>query len=45
MNYETIIVMFLSYLLGVFTVWIKHRCEKVDEEGESLPLNCPYVNK
>jgi len=27
MNYETIIIIVLSYSLGVFSVWIKHRCE------------------
>ena len=45
MNFETIIIMFLSYSLGMFTIWIKRRCEKESEEGTSLPLNCPYVKE
>ena len=45
MNFEIVIIMFLSYGLGVFTIWIKRRCETIDEEKSSLPLNCPYVEK
>ena len=42
MNFETIIIMLLSYSLGLFTFWIKGRCEN---EGKSdLPENCPYIN-
>ncbi len=27
MNIETIIIITLSYLLGVFSVWVKRKCE------------------
>ena len=45
MNLETIVIMFLSYSLGAFTIWIKRKCEKESEESSTLPQNCPYVNK
>ena len=45
MNFETIIIILLSYSLGVFSVWIKRRCERESNEGSSLPLNCPYVKE
>ena len=42
MNYEIILIMALSYLLGVFTMWIKERCS-IQEENVPLchfhPLN------
>ncbi len=34
MNYEIILIIALSYLLGIFTMWIKERCS-IQEE---LPL-------
>lgn len=44
MNFETIIIMVLSYGLGYFTFWIKGRCEQGDNEASALPSNCPYVS-
>lgn len=40
MNYETIIIIILSYSLGVFSVWIKQRCEN-KEEGCEIPTLSP----
>ena len=44
MNFETVIIMALSYALGYFTFWIKGRCEQKEGKANSLPTNCPYVN-
>jgi len=35
MNYEIILIIALSYLLGIFTMWIKERCSIQEEH---LPL-------
>jgi len=44
MNFETVVIIALSYALGYFTFWIKGRCEGSESEASSLPSNCPYVN-
>jgi hypothetical protein len=36
MNYELIIIMALSYLLGVFTMWVKDECNA--EEVDTPPV-------
>ena len=43
MNYEVIIIMAASYLLGIFTMWIRERCTIKDENDRPIchfhPLN------
>jgi hypothetical protein len=36
MNYEIILIIAFSYLLGIFTMWIKERCSVPPEEN--LPV-------
>jgi len=36
MNYEVILIIILSYLLGIFTMWIRERCSI--EHEENLPV-------
>ena len=47
MNYEIILTIALSYLLGVFTMWIKERC--TTDEAHPVchfhPLNQANIEK